>query len=579
VLIVACVAAALCFPAGAFASAFNFTELTPPYLPPSSDAGKSLVTGDYDHDGKTDIAFVNSSGFFPEQQNCTPMGCVSVLLGHGDATFAGQQCEPPLTGATCPINYPSQGEPYFGTASLAEGDLTGNGNTDLVVANFIGTGVCPISGCLSILYGNSNGTFQDPVALTADTDAPLEVVVGDFNGDGRPDIAIANGLETVTVLLNQGTDAQGHAIFKPASGSPFPLAGAPAGATVGMTTADLTGHGKVDLVLSVQPGFGSQGTCGTSNCVEVLTDLNDGSGNFSPAVAYPVDGSGQIAAADLRGTGRDDVLVPGGAGFQVLLNQGNGTLGTPSQPFTYPDAANPQALAVADFNNDGKLDVAMADFGSAITVLFKGNGDGTFTYDDTVSDPSMAQNTDDALAAADFNGDCKPDLALGSDSGLIVMRNDTPPAGSVCPKPPPPPPPPPGPTPKPTPTSTPPSQKPTKKQHLVKVTQRIKVAGTPKACTKSALKLHIRIVLAPRAVASRRGRLEVNVKTVIALGQSQIHTSNRRAFVLRLPLHHFPVGLNTLKITATSSGKGVRGTRKTRMVHFTRCLTAPVFTG
>ena len=109
---------------------------------------------------------------------------------------------------------------------------------------------------------------------------------------------------------------------------------------------------------------------------------------------------------------------------------------------------------MADFNNDGKLDVAIADFDSSITVLFKGNGNGTFTFDDAVSDPTMVQRTDDSLAAGDFNNDCKPDLALGSDNGLIVMRNDTPPAGSASPPPPAPPPPPP-PSTKPPPTPSP----------------------------------------------------------------------------------------------------------------------------
>jgi VCBS repeat protein len=396
--------------------------------------------GDFNHDGKTDVAFANSSGFSPEQQNCAPQGCVSVLLGKGDATFASVACQLPLTGTSCRVNYPTGGEPYFGTGSLADADLNEDGNTDLVVANVIGTGDCNL-GCLSILYGNSNGTFQAPIEINTGT-SPEAVVVGDFNGDGRPDIAMAT-FNSVTVLLNQGNDAAGHATFAPSSGSPFLLAGDPNGPVFGMTTADLTGHGKVDLVLSGQfEAFGSA-TCATQDCVQMLTNKNDGSGNFNAAVAHPVDGSGEVTAAPLRGTALDDVIVPGGGGFQVLLNQGNGTLGAPSAPFTYPGAEVPQAVAVADFNNDGKLDVAIADFDSSITVLFKGNGNGTFTFDDTVSDPTMMQGTDDSLAAGDFNGDCKPDLALGSDNGLIVMRNDTPPAGSACPPPPAPPPPPP----------------------------------------------------------------------------------------------------------------------------------------
>ncbi|MBV9004117.1 MAG: VCBS repeat-containing protein [Solirubrobacterales bacterium] len=78
--------------------------------------------------------------------------------------------------------------------------------------------------------------------------------------------------------------------------------------------------------------------------------------------------------------------------------------------FTYPVSENPRALVVGDFNNDGKLDVAMADFTSNITVLFEGNGDGTFTYEDTGPDPEHLQESDNTLAAADFNGDLSSTL-------------------------------------------------------------------------------------------------------------------------------------------------------------------------
>ena len=213
---VVCMAIAMCISAHVSAAAFKFTELTPPYLPPSNDAGKSIVTGDFNHDGKTDVAFATSSGFSPEQQNCAPQGCVSVLLGKGDATFASVACQPPLTATSCPVNYPTGGEPYFGTGSLAEGDLNRDGNTDLVVANVIGTGNCNL-GCVSILYGNSNGTFQAPIEINTGT-SPEAVVVGDFNGDGRPDIAVAS-FNSMTVLLNQGNDA---AATRPSPPRPAP---------------------------------------------------------------------------------------------------------------------------------------------------------------------------------------------------------------------------------------------------------------------------------------------------------------------------------------------------------------------
>lgn len=168
---------------------------------------------------------------------------MSVLLGNGDATFTG------------PVNYPIDGTPANGTASLGVGDLNGDGNPDLVVANVS----CDAggSGCISILYGNGDGTFQAPVQITAGR-YPDAVAVGDFTGDGRQDIAVANGGdETVSVLLNTGNDAQGHAVFTPAPGSPLALDPSTNGMIEGMTVANLTGHGNFDLVLSTSPGEGA----------------------------------------------------------------------------------------------------------------------------------------------------------------------------------------------------------------------------------------------------------------------------------------------------------------------------------
>lgn len=194
----------------------------------------SLVTADFNRDGKVDIAFDNGADGGGE--GCPSQGCFSVLLGNGDATVTG------------PVNYSTDGTPADGTASLAVGDLNGDGNPDLVVANFFGSGDCAATGvgCVSILYGTGDGTFQAPVDITTGGNDPNAVVLGDFNGDGRPDIAVANeGDETVSVLLNTGNDASGHATFAPAPASPFSLDPSSNGPIDGMLTANLIGHGNV----------------------------------------------------------------------------------------------------------------------------------------------------------------------------------------------------------------------------------------------------------------------------------------------------------------------------------------------
>ena len=627
---------ALWLPASAAASAFTFTELQPAYVPPSNSPASSLVTGDFNDDGKVDIAFDNSDGTAPPF--CPLTGCVSVLLAKGDGTFTG------------PVNYPVDGAPPSGSASLAVGDLNGDGNLDLVMASTAGNGGCSL-GCVSILKGNGDGSFQTPIDLSDGVNQPQAVAVGDFNGDGREDIAVANGDGTLSVLLNRGSDT-----FTPASGSPFPLVGVN-DQVVGMTVANLTGHGNTDLVLSVKSfGAPGHGQCTNSECIEVLANTDNGTGDFEPTVAYPVDGAGQVAAADLRGTGVQDVLVPAsttaGGGFEVLLNQGNGKLGAPTL-YTYPGAANPAAVAVADFSPSDPPDVAVADFLAPITAVFKGNGDGTFSYDDTVDDPFSFQGGADALAVGDFNGDCKPDLALASEeSGVSIMRNDTPPAGSACPVTPPavtppavaPSPPgsapsPPGAAPSPPATTSTattstattstrhhrrhprrhrhhqprhrhhqprPHRHPRHHRHhqpphhrhprhhrhhqprhhhhrLIRVTERIRVVRNPLApCTASSMPLRVTISLSPRAVAARQtgtGGAAVRVTTVVRMGDRLLRTSTRRTFLLLVPLDPAGLGDPAVTITATSSGPHIDGTRAARTVHFARCAPRPQVTG
>ena len=499
-------------PAAASANAFTFTELgsPAPYLPPSFDAGKSLVAADYNGDGHADIAFVNSSGM--GMDNCPVDGCVSVLLGHGDGTFSG------------PVNFDPGGCPYYGTASLAQGDLLGNGREDLVIAD----GGCAGAGSVTILYGNGDGTFSAPVTISTGVGfSPQAVAVGDFNGDGRPDIAVASaGTEDLSILLNQGGGN-----FTPAPGSPFPLASGTAGSIIGMSLANLTGHGKVDLVLSIAGvAIGGGAICGAISCVQTVTNKDDGTGNFNSAVAYQVDGAGQIAAADLRGTGRDDVVLPARTGIQVLLNQGSGALGSPTT-FTYPGAALPQSLALGDFNGDGKLDAAVADFDAGETVLFEGHGDGTFTYDDTVADPRGEQDTDNVLVAASFTGSCKLDLALGSDNGVIIMRNDNVYTCPVTPSPPPAPAPTPNPSPSPPSVPRPSPLPPTPRRYAG--LRHISI-DVPLACTATSVRVLV-------VVTNRQGPQS----TVVYLNGHRVATSGRLRFTVGLALKRIAVGGDT----------------------------------
>ncbi|MHB8492500.1 MAG: FG-GAP repeat domain-containing protein, partial [Solirubrobacteraceae bacterium] len=265
--------AGACLPTSALAGIFNFEELSPSYVPPAEYSATSVLTGDFNRDGKPDIAFANGvrydeGGCGLESSNSLE-GCISVLLGNGDGTF--KTASPPTPEyPTNPVNYPAGGNPFrWSTASLAAGDLTGNGTLDLVVANEIGSGESrgcgrETEGCVAVLYGNtaSPGTFGAPVRIVGNEEingdeptiegTPEAVAVGDFNGDGHPDIAVAtvkgNGEAYVYILLYENTVA-GQAKFMPPLGEPLTAAGT-VGYIAGMTVANLTGHGTVDLAIS-----------------------------------------------------------------------------------------------------------------------------------------------------------------------------------------------------------------------------------------------------------------------------------------------------------------------------------------
>jgi len=361
----------------------------------------SVTTGDFNADGKTDLVVANqcwSSG------KCD-IGSVGVLLGNGDGTFQTAQ------------NYASGGN---NTTSVAVKDLNGDGRTDLVLANQCQVlGDCGV-GSVSVLMGNGDGTFQAAQNYISDGAFAQSVGLGDWNGDKKADLAIVNQCQnngscsgTVTVLLGNG-DGTFQAPPTYASG------GYDAGS---VAVGDLNRDGKLDLVVA--------NLCRRSNCkhrsngiVSVL--LGNGDGTFQPAQDYATAGFGSssVAIGDFNGDGNPDVVVASqcstsdcksGGSLSVLLGNGNGTLRAAT---TYPSGGyTALAVAIADFNNDKNLDLAVANQcqdincrTGAVSVLL-GNGDGTFQSAKTFS--SAGYQTD-SLAVGDFNQDGNPDLVLAS---------------------------------------------------------------------------------------------------------------------------------------------------------------------
>jgi hypothetical protein len=343
--------------------------------------------------------------------------------------------------------------------SVAVADVNGDGKPDLIVGNNGSYSVPGYDASVSVLLGNGDGTFQSPInyGLTA---APLNIAVGDLNGDGSPDIAIVEPGAKVAVLLNNG-----HGGFQPpvnysTSGS-FPAA---------VAIGDVTGDGRPDLVVANQNsvtilqgnGEGAFTTWATfgglnfansvaiadvdkngtpdilvtnagSDAVTVL--LNNGNGTFQTRTfnaGIMGNDPQSIAVADLNGDGNPDIVVSNrnSQTVSVLLGNGNGTFQPQVTYSTYTAGGISGPVAVADLNGDGKLDIAVTDRNTNTVSVLLGNGDGTFQP--YVSWPSGS--TPVGLAVADVNGDKTPDLVTAnfSDNTVSVLLNGpTPIAGSA----------------------------------------------------------------------------------------------------------------------------------------------------
>jgi len=229
--------------------------------------------------------------------------------------------------------------------------------------------------------------------------------VADFNGDGKPDVAAANGnSNTVSILLGNGDgslqDPVNYVISTNTGASP-----------ISVVAADFNGDGKVDLAVLIN-------NSDSDSNIAVL--LGKGDGTFQPPLATYVliMAAGQLMAADFNGDGKLDLAIPGsGLSFVVALGNGDGTFGS---PMTYATPEYVTSLAVGDLDGDGKPDVAVT-LGSnnpnsdGIVQIWLNGGDGTLR-----SNYSKYLHPDVGnLAIADFNGDGILDLWLSLVSAPI----------------------------------------------------------------------------------------------------------------------------------------------------------------
>ena len=366
---------------------------------------EGITTSDFNNDGIADLAITDS-------RNSSNRVCIYLGNGSGGFTAGGTQ----TTGLS--------------PTSITTNDFNGDGKSDAAIANYAGN-------TISILLGVGNGNLlADPNPLwagntvnvviggntyTSDRPYPRIIVSGDFNSDGKPDLAWSNDYRnvigtqvagTIGVAINNGTAT-------PFTDASVTATGAIGNNPYGLIATDLNDDGKLDLVAANSPSLGN-------GSVSVL--LGNGNGTFQPALNTAVGTRPRyLAAGDFNRDGKQDLALTQTVtdnNLRILL--GNGLGGFLSQTtFSMGADASPRGVISTDFNADGQLDLAVSSITGDNVSIFPGSGDGNFSLREVVA----AGDTPFWITSADFDRDGLPDLAITNEistsSTITVLLNRT----------------------------------------------------------------------------------------------------------------------------------------------------------
>jgi FG-GAP-like repeat len=372
----------------------------------------SVVVADLNGDGLLDVAVVAAQ---IDQTGLTqPPG----LLG----TMMNIQATPGLFQVA--VQYETSTAPPSG---LAVGDLTGNGSHDLVVANFN-------AGTLSLFTETTPTSAVYNKAININVGGhPNDVQMADINGDGLPDLIVADDTGKVTYLI-QNSASPGTFL----AGVSLPITNRGISVAVG----DLNGDGLPDLAVT---SFDENGDFGL---VTIYFQDPSAPGTFlsTPATIVALGEPAQIRIADLTGNGSNDLVLacqglgaagnptadPSSAAYQesiygaMVILQNSASPGTFGAPVTYVSVQGAISLAVGDLNMDGLPDIAMVSLypqgqGYVVTLNQDPSNPGTFL----ANAPIAGSGQPDSIVIGDMDNDGLPDLVVADTTGAVWYKNQT----------------------------------------------------------------------------------------------------------------------------------------------------------
>lgn len=339
----------------------------PDTILPVGSMPSSVVSADFNHDGKKDLAVSNNQA-----------NSITIFLGNGAGNFSLD------TNITLPST----------PAQLILGYFNGDSAVDIIAVGGVNN--------VWVLLGTGTGSFSAPNNFSVSL-YPSSACSADFNQDGKLDLAVGNGntANSISILLGTGTGSFGSA-------TDFTVGTCPCGSSC-LTSADFNGDTIPDLAVANQ----------NSNDVSIL--LGTGTGSFGAATNFAVGSwPWSVVAADFTGDGIADLATSNqnSNNLSVLIGAGNGSFSAATN-FIVGDT--PESIIGGDFNGDSIIDLVTANKGSNNVSVMIGTGTGSFSS--AINFP--AGNGPFALCGADFNANGKKDLAVtdfNSDSITILIN-------------------------------------------------------------------------------------------------------------------------------------------------------------